>query len=521
MKRAIISSFLGMAQNKLAGAAGEFAFSKHFDILSFPKWLKPVRGMSADTANTGIGNIIVGSDGFLYGVGTDPNNPGLGKMWVRSSYGGGSAYATMTPQNQLSGAAVNYDFLVEWPDSGATRSLLWASTNLLVASQLETAAAGGTATSALTFTSIGQGIVHPKDSKVYFPYRTTTQPYIAIIRPNGTIFGDITTTLITLPKLYRAYCLSHFNNYLAVPLANNAGDAAPNSSEVQFWDLDTTLTQPQDTLPWGAGQLKVLNNINGELIGISQIGANNAQDSASIVIRTWSGGPTPQVIKTLTALRAPSSNGGGVSVAINPRVNFIYNNRLYFSINLTPNDGKQTNRYGLWSVGRDKNTGAWSVTQEMVATNTNTETGVIAAAISSDYVSMVHTAAGTLTYTKNGDTVAASFGATSIYESLINPEMPEADKVLYKKLYNIRIRCLPLPTGAQIVLKYRIDSDGDDADWVTATPTYTTTDGVAFKASNSTSSVPLGGGYNFEIRLESTGGATPTAILYDYDVTEK
>ncbi len=50
--------------------------------------------------------------------------------------------------------------------------------------------------------------------------------------------------------------------------------------------------------------------------------------------------------------------------------------------------------------------------------------------------------------------------------------------------------------------------------------TYTTTDGVAFKANINSTGVPLGGGYNFEIRLESTGGATPTAILYDYEVTE-
>lgn len=519
MKRAIVSNFLGMAANRLAGNPGEFAFSKHFDVLSYPKMLKPIRGMSTDTASTGIGNIIVGSDGFMYGVGTDPNNPGNGKLYVRNSYGGGSAYATMTPTNQLSGAAVNYDFLVEWPDSGATRSMLWASNNILVASQLETAAAGGTLTQALTFSSIGQGLVHPKDSKLYFPYKTTTTPYIGIIRNNGTLFADYNPTLITLPKMYRAYCLSYYNNFLAVPLANTSGDgAAPNSSEVQLWDLDTALTQPQEVIPWGAGQLKVMNNLGGVLIGISQEGVNSAQDSARIVIRAWNGGPEPEVIKTLTASHLAGSNSP--TVAINPRVNFIANRRLYFSINLVPGDGKQTARYGLWSVGKNQ-AGGWSVVQEIVETNANTGTGVIAAAISSDYVSIVHTTEGTLTYSTNGQTGSAVFGASSVYESVVNPgNMPEEDKLLFKKLATIRVRCLPLPTGAQLTLKYRTDSDGDNANWVTATTAYTTTGGVAFKAITQADGSPFTGGYNFEFQLISTGGATPTAILYEYTVTE-
>lgn len=529
MKRAIVSSFLGMAANRLAGAAGEFAFSKHFDILSFPKMLRPIRGMSADTANTGIGNLIVASDGLLYGVGTDPNNPTNGKLWVRSAgYGGGSAYVSMTPTNQLSGAAVNYDFLVEWPDSGATRSMLWASNNLLVASQLETAAAGGTQTQALTFSSIGQGLVHPKDACLYFPYKTTTTPYIGVMLNNATLFTGnyYVPTLYQLPKMYQAYCLSYYNNFLAVPLANTSGDgAAPNSSEVQLWQLapiagGTAVTASDEVIPWGAGQLKVLNNLGGALIGISQEGVNSAQDSARIVIRTWNGGPEPEVIKVLTANRLPTLNSGSTTVAINQRVNFIANRRLYFSINLNPADGKQTARYGLWSVGKNQ-AGGWTVVQEMVATNANTETGVIAAAISSDYVSMVHTAAGTLTYSTSGDLTSTKMGASSVYESVVNPgNMPEEDKLLAKKLFTIRVRCLPLPTGAQLTLKYRTDSDGDNADWITATTAYTTTDGVAFKAITQADSQPFTGGYGFEFQITSTGGATPTAILYEYQTTE-
>ncbi len=172
-----------MADDRVAGTPSQYSFAKHFDTLSYPRRLQPLRGMTAESVtNTLIGNMVVASDGLMYGVGTDPNNPTLGKLWVRSGYGASDVWGEGGwSQTQLTGHTANFDLLVNWPDSGASssRNIFWASANFLASSQLS-GGAGGAATQALTFSSIGQGLVHPKDKNLYFPYRTSSAAYIAL-----------------------------------------------------------------------------------------------------------------------------------------------------------------------------------------------------------------------------------------------------------------------------------------------------------------------------------------------------
>lgn len=527
MKRVIVNNFAkGKADDRFTGGPGEFAQSKHFDILTYPRLLYPLRGMASDTASTVIGNIIAGSNGFFYGVGVDGNNPSNGKIWVRAdnnttasstgSFGASSTWRALT-NNQLSGATVNYDFFVENPDTGQVRSLYWASTNLLVAS--DPLGASSASTQALTFTTIGQGFVHPKDKDLYFPYKTASAHYIGIIPPNATAFTGISTTAFTLPFSYRAYCLSYYGNYLAIPLTSPNGIGV-NGSIVAFWNRDTTTTTFDETIPWGAGSLQVLNNVNGTLVGISTKSANYSgsfQDYDSVLIKAWNGGAEPILIKELKVpyIYSASQTVSHPQATINPRVNFVYQNRLYFSVNLVSGDGVNPARYGLWSVGQNKVTGEWTVVQERVATNTNTETRVIAAAISGDFVSMAHTAEGTLTYTVNGIQSNTTYAATSVYESLVNPNMSEEDKLQKKKIFNVSVHTLPLPASSQVVLKYRIDSSGADSDWTTLY-TYSTASGISFD----TGGLTLTDGYNFEFRLESTGGAVITGFTYRYDIVQ-
>lgn len=516
MKRFIVNNFArGMADDRYGAQPAEFGFSKHFDILTHPRRLQPLRGMAAHTISTLIGNIILASNGLMYGVGdTGSSN---GKLWKLAGYGVSDDYAALST-NQLSGAAISYDFLVEWPDAGQTRTIHWASTNLLIAS--DPAGASGASTQALTFVSIGQGLVHPKDKNLYFPYQATaTTPKIGILTPNGSPFGGLSGSPFALPSQYRAYCLSWYQNWLAVPLTTQAGTGI-QSSLVGLWNRDTTATTFDETIPWGAGSLQVLNNLQGALIGISTASANFAgtfQDYDAVLIKVWEGGAEPIQIKEI---KVPYLAGGTPTAnfpraTINPRVNFVKDNRLYFSINLVPGDGVNPARYGLWSVGKNKVTGEWTVTQERVATNANTETGVIAAAMAGDFASIVHTAEGTLTKSNNGVQSSGSYNATSVFESGVNPGIDDADKFLKKKIFGLSVNTLPLPSGAQVVLKYRVDSTGADADWTTLR-TYTTTGGSQFDIGAGV----LTDGFNHEYRLESTGGAVILGFTGRYDIIQ-
>lgn len=516
MKRAFVSNFArGMADDRFDARADEYSFAKHFDILTHPKRLQPLRGMTADTAGTGIGNMLTGSNGLMFALGEDPDNPGNGELWRRSGYGGSDVWARLTT-HQLSGATAVKDFLVENPDAGQIRSMYWASNNLLCASD----PAGGSAasTNALTFASIGQGLVHPKDKILYFPYKTTSAFYIGLLAPNGSAFGGLAATAFQPSFLYRAYCLSYYGDFLAIPMTSVQGIGV-NGSLVGLWSRDVSTTVFSETIPWGQGSLQVLNNVNGVLVGINTLSANftgSVQDFDEIEIKVWAGGAEPTLVKQIKAIHLAGSSHPVVT--INPRVNFVYNNRLYFSINVNPNDGKQQAWYGLWSVGKNTVTGEWTVTLERMATNGGTETGVIAAAMSGDFCAMCHTSEGTLVYTINGNTSNTSYAATSVYESGVNPGMDAEDRILKKKLHSVTIPTLPIPVGAQVSVRYRVDSDGNTADWQTL-KTATTTGAVQVVAVNK-AGTPMKSGYNYEFQLQSTGGAVILPFMYKYAILE-
>lgn len=520
MKTIVVTRFdSGIADDRFGASVGEFSIAKHFDTLTNPQSLTPLRGMSSHTASTGIGNLIIAHDGLMYGVGINPVDSPNGELWNLLSYGA-TSWTEFTTK-QLSGAAVNYELLVDYPDFGNVQTIIWSSTNKLVASA--PSAAGSAATQALTFTTIGQGLVHPKDDILYFPYRTSSASFIGIISPDATPFNTHAFTAFTLPTQTRVYCLTNYGDYLAIPATQLSNGSGVNSSTVYLSNRDTSLTTFDASIPWGNGFLKVLNNLQGALVGISELGSNSiqgntAQDYNSVLIKVYEGGAEPILIKELKAFHLAGSSTP--TVVVNPRVNYIFNNRLYFSVSINPNDGVSPARYGLYSVGKNKLTGRYSVNLERMATNDNSDTGVIAAAMVGDYVEVVHTTEGTLTKTTNGATSSTTFGATSVYESVVNPNMDAYDNILTKNLVSVGVMTRAMPASSQVVMKVRVDSTGSDSDWVTIftkTPTSPDTQTTVYE----TPIIPSMGvndGRNLEFRIESTGGAVVTNFAYKYHI---
>lgn len=516
MPRVTINNFgNGTADDYTHAGVGQSAISKHFDILTYPRRLQPIRGMGntspTEPSSTGLGAIILGSNGLFYGIGDTGSQ---GRLYKKVGTGASDAWTAFTT-NQLSGAAISasaghYDFLVHFPEMGATRKLFWSSTNLLVAS--DPADGGASAdTDVLTFSTIGQGLVHPKDKILYFPYQTSSATLIGKITSHASdSFGTVNYTAFTLASRYRSYCLSYYGDYLAIPMTTTGGGV--DGSLVGLWDRDTSLTTLNETIPWGEGSLKVLNNLNGNLIGISEFPdptGNGTIDQAKIQIKVYSGGGSPTQIKEIIAQKINSSTP---SCTINPRVNFVKNNRLYFSVNVV-HGGTAPAYYGLWSVGLNKNN-IWTVTLERLATNDGSDTGIIAAGLKGDFLTCVHTAVGTITDSINGSSPTTTFTATSIYETGVNPDMPDGDKCVQKQLKTVYLKHLPLLSSGQIVVKYRVDSLQDDS-WTTII-TQSTDDSVSTEAT-SVSGLNFTMGRNYEFRFESTGGAVITDFGYEYD----
>lgn len=502
----------GIADDYIRGGVGECSMVKQFDTFTYPYRLQPLRGMtsSGEPTDTEISNIIVAGDG-MYAVGEDPTNPGKGELYWREGFGATDYIKKFTTEQKsgVDNSESSPDFLVYYPEAGTVRTIYWAGTNKLVASDPNN---GGSSsdTQTLTFSTIGQGIMHPKDKIMYFPYQTSTQSFIASKGNDATTFGALNTTAFEFPSQYRAYCLSHYGDYLAIPMTRPSG---PTNSIVGLWNRDTTITTFSETIDWGGGSLRVLNNLHGALVGVSILsGESNsaAQDTDKIQIKVYAGGIEPVLIKELVATRTTATRPACV---LSRRVNFVANDRLYFAATITNGDS-DANYTGIFSVGKNK-FGEWSVILERVATDDNSETGIIGAAMYGDYLSCIHSANGTITRTVNGNTLSNIYNATSVYESVVNPEMPGIDRRRRKRLKSVYITTLPLPADAQVIMKYRVDCLRS-ASWSTIF-TESTDGTVRHEAVVDTNGAQFPEFENIEFRIESTDGAIITGYGYSYD----
>lgn len=521
----------GIAKDYGKGIRGECSVCKHFDIFNFPNRLQPLRGFQLDdTSNTRIKNMMLcPSNGILYAVGTVSGDATTPQLWCRSDYTTDPNGWIWTPSSQLgAGATRNADalFLTYYGDETGTKKIFWASTNNIQVSSpsFDSASDNG----ALTFTTISNGYVHPTTKRLYFAYKVSATGACYLAQHDGTVGAAISpagtlnattgvwnTTVLTFPSQYTVYSITGWGDYLAIAATTNIIGGGVDSSVVFLWDMKSVSWN--ETIKWGEGQLLVLNNLDGYLVGISQLSSTNIsglrQDGDKIVIKMYSGGSKPQTVKEIISSRL---NTTSPSCQINKNVNFVYEDKLYFSADVLNGDA-DANYYGLWAFGKNKE-GRYALSIDRGATIDNSETSILAAVIAGDYVFMTHTAYGTQVKTINSSSLSSIYGNRSFWESCINPEMPEEHYNKKKNLIGVSVTCLPLlDATSEIVIKYRVDSDKSDT-WTTIATKTNALGETKFEAVIDSSGNQFTSGVFYEFRLESTGGARINSFTYKYDI---
>lgn len=488
----------GMQDDFRNGALGGSAVIKGFDIHSFPHKAVPIRGVTADTTGqTAVGNLLVGTDGVFYGLGTTGGN---GTIYKKATYSG--VWTELGAGTSRSGATVEYSFFQEYKDY-----LYYWKSGVLVKCDRAGVASVDNTTLAISWTNVRtNGVVHPKDDILYIPYDNK------IASLNVT---SLTVAALTLPSNLIITSITPYGNYLAI--AASPLNGAPIGSIVYLWDRDTSLTTLSESINWGTGILKVLNTLDGYLVGISDVGGASSSilDKDSVQIKVYSGG-TPQLIKEISTIRQVASSVP--DAVINTRVNFIWGGKMYFSLSIT-GGSTSPSLNGLWAIGKNQQ-GIYAVWVERLATDANTETGVLAAAIIGDYTSMVHTAVGTLTISNSNTTFATIYTATSVIESLI---FNDGDSDLTKKLIGVSIMFEPLPSGATVVLDYRLDENikVNDTNYIQIF-THTSTGSVSHGSINIESSgATLPQFKEIQFRIKSTGGAIITGLKFKSEFIDK
>ena len=328
------------------------------------------------------------------------------------------------------------------------------------------------------------GLVHSKDDIMYIGYDNI------IVSNDGS--GDWTDPALTLPVDMVITSLSEYGNYLAIGVksANEIG-----GSLVLLWDRNSTANDISEKIDWGEGNLQILEEIDGVLIGVSIAGTTITQVLSKITFRYYAGGK-PVVFKQFISEANYTSNNL-------PRYKRKVNNYLYFPMKIKLNDSTQE---GIWKVGRHVGSGQFMVSIERAPNNdTDLTSGEIHGFIKNgDIMFIAYTDNGVLAMTATD--ISGDDSASSIYESLIF-----GDQRKKFKLIAAGVMTEAMPSNGQIILGYKKD---EETSYTTIFTNGTDSD-IYHEAVNIESSgdtLPEFREISFQIK--STGGAVLTGLYF-------
>ena len=498
---------------------------KNFDIHTYPYKMIPFKGSESGDANASTRtkrNFLIAPLGtsistpVLYAMGRQSATDKAEVQYKNLTTGASndlddSSWADPT-NNQSSGtvSAQSYAVFVYY---ARTNLIYMVATGKIMGFDVRTGGSQGvwdddilttdSAGFALSYTNIAQGLVHSKDDILYLPYDNK------ILKNNNKTW---TQAALTLPTHLKITSICEYGNYIAIAGAPLTGYG---KSVVYLWDRDASLTTLSENIDWGEGSIFILEEIDGYLVGISNVGTNSATTGPTfnqrIVFRYYVGGKA-KIFKEIVSEESTAQ----LSVQIPKQKQ---NNYLYFFLAMTfPNGALHE---GLWKLGRTED-GLWSLSLDRTPNNdTATTSGTLLGFIKvGDFVFIGYTDGGVHAISKTIEIAGTSeyTATTSIYESVI---LNDKDSSIKKKLRGVTVFTEPLPTAGQVVLKYQIDENIDTTTFVTVF-TNTTDDSLSYSAVNIESTgVELPEYKEILFRIESTGGAIITGLKYKSEVIDK
>ena len=497
----------GISDSSRDPAVGGAAMVKHFDIFSDPRKLTPHRSTENDmhdgTTSTGmktydVRHFTLGSNGNLYGLGK--NASGYPKVVSKTAANLLTGNWTLNATAEGNAARILGCF-IEW------QSAFWffQGTNQLAKWTIGSTVTNSVATVGSTITTVAHGIVG-SDNNLYLFYNNK----VVRVSPAGAVTDDV----FALPSDMRIVSAARYGTYIAIGLAYGTGATQSPSgrSLVILWDMSST-TVPSDVVDWGEGELVILGNVEGRLVGITNKYLETAAGQSSLavgggsmVVKMWAGG-IPQVVKEVVANQSVTQGRMLRDVVIK-------GNRLYWIASVPMNQSTSTEstyHLGIWVFGRKNVNSNFTIALDTIDENVDSSNFYINSFGSAgNYFFINHSADFSITRTND----AATYSFSSIYESQI---FNGGDSSVLKKLIGITVNTAPLPTAGQIVAKYRKDEDSS----YTTIFTHTTDNSLAHSSVNIESTgATLPTFRELQIRIESSGGAEVVGFSFKYEEVE-
>lgn len=485
----------GISDDIRAQAENQFAMTKHFDIFSNPNRLTPHRSTEADThdssTDTGMKQYDVrtfqyGSDGKLYGIGIQPAASTRSQVFFKADPTSGNWTAPSNDyKSGLNTSASWRNSFLEW------QSKFWTfgGTTKVINCPLAGTFDDNAATVGATITHVAQSVIAP-DNNMYMFYNNK------VVRVSSA--SAVTDAVLTLPADGRITNACVYGNYLAIAWASGTTLSAGGRSRVYLWNL--TAPDVSESIDWGEGQLMVIGNIEGRVVGVSDssMSSSTGATSGSVVVRMYAGG-APQVMQELKATQT-------VSLGTFIRDSFVKQNKLYWVMAVPFNDSSATTstfNIGIWAFGRRTVNLNFALTLDYVEEAIDTSNFVIKSfGAAGNYWFINHSVDGSITKTND----AATYSFTSKYDT---QRFHGGDISKRKKLVGVAVSTEALPAAGQVVLKYKKDSETS----FTTISTNTTDNSVTkedISISSTAASLPE---FNeIQFRVESTGGAVITGF---------
>jgi len=332
-------------------------------------------------------------------------------------------------------------------------------------------------------TSVAQGLV-AKDDNLYLPYNNI----LVRVYPSGTVQDQA----LKLPTNLKITSICSFGNYMAIgcsPISIYNG-----ASKVFLWNL--TSPDIQEVIDWGEGELRVLETIEGMIVGITDRYLNNTIGAGrgSLIIQGYTGG-VPQVLKEVFTSKL---NG-----LVMPLTKTVKNNRVFFSAKIMTNDAGTEYNEGIWSFGRKNGSYPYAISLDYVDSSI-TNSGIQGFGSAGNFFFIAHSLDGSVSKTND----ATTYTEMSVVETQI---LNAGNANILKRLDFFKVSFDKITTGS-LTAKLK----ADDATVWTTIGTFSTVGEIAKTFTNIEStglSFPSAKEYKF--RLESTGGLIPTGWQAD------
>ena len=472
----------GISDDVREDNASKFQVTRHFDVFSNPTRLTPYRSLEADTndgsTSTGMKAYLVqdflyhSSSAKLFGLGQ--TGGGLTKIVQKADATQGNWSLPATSEGN--GAVKNGCFIEYkehlWGFQGTNQIFKWTIASNTISNSAST--------TGVTITSVAQGLVF--EDYLYLPYNNRIWR-----ATDATTFSD---SYLVLPTNFKITSLTAYGKYIAIAVAPVS--TFNGVSKVLLWD--GTSTEIQESIDWGEGELRILETIEGMLVGVTDRYLNNATGAGrgSMIIQVYQGG-APQVVKEVFTQALT-----GKTIPLSKTVK---NNRVFWAAKIMTNSAGTEYREGLWSFGRKNVNYPFALSLDVIDENVDSD-GIQAFGSAANFFFITHSNDGSID--KTNDT--ATYAFTSVYESQV---LNFGDLHSDKTLLSLKVSFRKLVSGESLTVKYRVDGA---TSWTTI-GTYSTADTLSKTFLNiESSNLSFASGREYEFRLESTGGLEITGI---------